>query len=78
MKKTLIYALLMGSMLLTACNDRSEPKDSDEKKQNSEESDAFEDLNGHEFVDLGLLSGTLWATCNVGSLTPEGAGHRFA
>lgn len=25
--------------------------------------------NGHEYVDLGLTSGTLWATCNVGAET---------
>ena len=25
----------------------------------------------HEFVDLGLPSGTLWATCNVGANSPE-------
>lgn len=25
---------------------------------------------GHEFVDLGLPSGTLWATCNIGSQEP--------
>lgn len=24
-------------------------------------------LNGHDYVDLGLPSGTLWATCNVGA-----------
>ncbi len=24
-------------------------------------------LNGHEYVDLGLPSGTKWATCNVGA-----------
>lgn len=35
-------------------------------------------LNGHDFVDLGLPSGTLWATCNVGSDTPEGYGDYFA
>ena len=34
--------------------------------------------NGHEYVDLGLPSGTLWATCNVGSDTPEGYGDLFA
>ncbi len=28
-------------------------------------------LNGHEWVDLGLPSGTLWATCNVGANSPE-------
>lgn len=30
------------------------------------------------YVDLGLPSGTLWATCNVGAYTPEGVGSRFA
>ncbi|MDE6311367.1 MAG: fibrobacter succinogenes major paralogous domain-containing protein [Muribaculaceae bacterium] len=25
------------------------------------------ELNGHEYVDLGLPSGTKWATCNVGA-----------
>ena len=34
--------------------------------------------NGHEFVDLGLPSGTKWATCNVGATTPEGFGDYFA
>lgn len=24
-------------------------------------------FNGHDYVDLGLPSGTLWATCNVGA-----------
>ena len=33
---------------------------------------------GHEYVDLGLPSGTLWATCNVGADTPEGFGDYFA
>ena len=35
-------------------------------------------INGHEYVDLGLPSGTLWATCNVGATTPEGLGDYFA
>ncbi len=34
--------------------------------------------NGHAYVDLGLPSGTLWATCNVGADTPEGYGDYFA
>ena len=32
----------------------------------------------HEYVDLGLPSGTLWATCNIGATTPEGYGDYFA
>ena len=33
---------------------------------------------GHEWVDLGLPSATLWATCNVGAGSPEEYGDYFA
>lgn len=35
-------------------------------------------IDGHEYVDLGLPSGTLWATCNVGASKPEEYGLYFA
>ena len=35
-------------------------------------------INGREYVDLGLPSGTLWATCNVGASKPEEYGDYFA
>lgn len=35
-------------------------------------------LNGHEWVDLGLPSGTLWATTNIGATKPEDYGDYFA
>ena len=34
--------------------------------------------NGYEYVDLGLPSGTLWATMNVGATSPEDYGDYFA
>ena len=34
--------------------------------------------NNHEYVDLGLPSGTLWATCNIGASKPEDYGNYFA
>ncbi len=34
--------------------------------------------DGHEWVDLGLPSGTKWATCNVGATLPEEYGYYFA
>lgn len=34
--------------------------------------------NGHEYVDLGLPSGTMWAKCNVGAATPEDRGDFYA
>ena len=35
-------------------------------------------LSLHEYVDLGLPSGTLWATCNIGAENPEDYGDYFA
>lgn len=34
--------------------------------------------NGHGWVDLGLPSGTKWATCNVGAKRPEQYGGYYA
>ena len=35
-------------------------------------------VNGHEWIDLGLPSGTKWATCNVGASKPEEYGGYYA
>lgn len=35
-------------------------------------------INAHEYVDLGLPSGTLWANCNIGANKPEEYGYYFA
>ena len=35
-------------------------------------------INGHGYVDLGLPSGTKWATCNVGANSPSQYGDYFA
>ena len=35
-------------------------------------------LADHEYVDLDLPSGTLWATCNVGAEKPEEFGYYYA
>lgn len=32
-------------------------------------------MEGHDYVDLGLPSGTKWATCNVGANTPTEYGE---
>ena len=37
----------------------------------------YSPFNGHSYVDLGLPSGTLWATCNVGASKPSDAGLYF-
>ncbi len=35
-------------------------------------------IGGHEYVDLGLPSGTLWATYNLGATSPYEKGQFFA
>lgn len=35
-------------------------------------------LQNHKYVDLGLPSGTLWATCNIGASSPEEYGDYLA
>ena len=42
------------------------------------ESKTVPDTSAHEMVDLGLPSGLLWATCNVGASTPYEDGDYFA
>ena len=41
-------------------------------------SDNLGTINGRDYVDLGLPSGTKWATCNVGASSPEEYGDYFA
>jgi len=44
----------------------------------SDQNNADGTIGGHEYVDLGLPSGTLWATCNVGATSPYEKGDYFA
>ena len=34
--------------------------------------------NGHEYVDMGFVSGVKWATCNVGAALPTDYGEHYA
>lgn len=63
----------------------SEPSASTSKKQNTSKTTNSttnkansQNVNGHEYVDLGLKSGTMWATCNVGAKNPHEIGMYFA
>ena len=60
---------------LEAQGDIVRPKKVDSPKN---ESPATGVINGHEWVDLGLPSGTRWATCNVGATKPEEPGGLYA
>ena len=63
-----LTAILFAAFSFVSCS--SDDDDDDNKN------DVVAD--NHEYVDLGLPSGTLWATCNVGASKPEEYGDYFA
>ena len=67
--KVLVAVMLMTAMIFAVgC-----------KKDNVEEPGGGNGTyNGYAYVDLGLPSGLLWATCNVGANHPEDYGFYFA
>ncbi len=79
MRNKLVSILLFCTILfcVTACNNKQSNANNKSIDKKTEES-VNKKHNGHEYVDLGLPSGTLWATCNVGATTPEEYGDHFA
>ena len=88
--KKLIYLLMSLSFVAFAsCEDKEEPVNN-ENTQTEDDGYNENDMpsiilfyksgteNGHDYVDLGLPSGTLWATCNVGAFKPEEYGNNYA
>ena len=65
-----LSVLLFSAAALSSCGD----DDNDEKGTDGSGKGAAV----HEMVDLGLPSGLLWATCNVGASTPYEDGSYFA
>ena len=66
--------------LVRESNNNTDNEDADDDKpvKPDEGEDSSVNANGHEYVDLGLPSGTLWATMNVGADSPEDYGDYFA
>ena len=62
--KLLIAIMLMIAIVCIAGCKKHEPQNGN--------------LNGHDYIDLGLPSGTMWATCNVGAESPDQYGDYFA
>lgn len=54
------------------------PGERDPLLSNTAVSPADGEHAGYGYVDLGLPSGTLWATCNIGAMKPEGYGNYYA
>lgn len=80
--KALSALILATSVLfIVGCDGPKNNKNGEAEKANPEviqEVDNGTSVHGHEFVDLGLPSGTLWATCNVGATAPEDHGVKIA
>jgi len=86
MKKTFMYLALVAMVFAAGC--KNSPKNNagngEENAPAAQETTAATEndltgkLNGREWVDLGLPSGALWATCNVGAETPEEYGYLYA
>ena len=68
--------LMMAVIFAAGCTKPDDPNDPNNGGNNGGGNSDIPD--GHEFVDLGLPSGTLWATCNVGANAPEEYGDYFA
>ena len=71
--KALAVIMLMNAVIFPGCKPEDDPNNG-----GGNNSGGIGTYNGHEFVDLGLPSGTLWATCNVGATIPEDYGDYFA
>ena len=78
------YRFLFAAMLLAAlsfgfvsCDDKT-GNEPDDPSGEGTETPAPDPYNGHAYVDLGLLSGLKWATCNVGADSIHHCGDYFA
>ena len=80
--KKLIYLLMSLSFVaFVSCSDDKENEQSGSGNVPENSSSVLSSSGkerGHSYVDLGLPSGTLWATCNVGAATPQDYGNHYA
>ena len=68
-----IAAIMLMMVFAVGCNKPDEPNNG-----GNNDGDNSENIDSHDYVDLGLPSGILWATCNVGGNSPEDVGDVFA
>ncbi len=87
--KKIIYLLMSLSLVaFVSCSDDDKDSPSSENGENGSNNangnvsavSVFKSgtENGHDYVDLGLTSGTRWATANVGAKTPQDYGNYYA
>lgn len=82
LKKTMVTIVLISMVAYAmGCDGPKNNKNGEAQQADPEvfqEADNGTTMDGHEFVDLGLPSGTLWAICNVGATAPEEHGVKVA
>ena len=67
-------SLLLIAVFAVSCTKPDEPNNGGNNGQNDSIVDDSLIFDDHDYVDLGLPSGLLWATCNVGATNPEDFG----
>lgn len=79
-KKFLFLVLPLLAMPFVSCGEEEENNNSDsEKEQSSSKGEIVPpDVNGKEYVDLGLPSGTYWAKMNLGATSIEDYGDVYS
>lgn len=85
MRKIQVLVMCCLALGFAACNDDDKENPSSENGANgSNGSQSAVSVyksgtqDGHDYVDLGLTSGTKWATCNVGANKPQDYGDYYA
>lgn len=87
MKKIIYLLMSLSFVAFASCSDDDKENPSSENGENGGDSNGNVSAvsvyksgteNGHDYVDLGLTSGTKWATCNVGATTPQDSGNYYA
>ena len=77
--KTLSAAMLLVLFgFVAGCTKPDEPNNGGNNGNDTIVNNGGDSLIVHAFVDLGLPSGTLWATCNLGADSPEDFGDYYS
>lgn len=79
MKTKRLYTLLVLLMVfVVSCTKPDEPNNGGNIGENDVDLECSGNIGGHDYVDLGLPSGTLWAVYNIGADSIGGYGDAFA
>lgn len=70
--------IIISVVLLSSCDDRIREVDELYNSLFAKLENVSGEFCGHKYVDLGLPSGLMWATYNVGTTNPKGSGNYFS